>query len=81
MQLSDYIAQTEQVLSLVTRLAERGVGVLMISHNLVDVFQVADYINVLYLGQMVASVETSRTTSDDVVGYITGSKTYTEAAV
>ena len=71
------VAQTEQVLALVTRLAERGVGVLMISHNLVDVFQVADYINVLYLGQMVASVETSRTTSDDVVGYITGSKTYT----
>ena len=49
----------------------------MISHNLVDVFQVADYINVLYLGQMVAEVETSKTTSDDVVGYITGSKTYT----
>ena len=75
------VAQTEQVLALVKRLAERGVGVLMISHNLVDVFQVADYINVLYLGQMVASVETSKTTSDDVVGYITGSKTYTGAAV
>lgn len=72
------VAQTEQVLALVTRLAERGVGVLMISHNLVDVFQVADYINVLYLGQMVASVQTSHTTSDDVVGYITGSKTYIE---
>ncbi|GAA1447834.1 ATP-binding cassette domain-containing protein [Leifsonia poae] len=73
------VAQTEQVLSLVKRLAERGVGVLMISHNLVDVFQVADHINVLYLGQMVASVERSKTTSDDVVGYITGSKTYTGA--
>ena len=48
----------------------------MISHNLVDVFEVADYINVLYLGQMVASIEASKTTSDDVVGYITGSKTY-----
>jgi D-xylose transport system ATP-binding protein len=73
------VAQTEQVLSLVKRLAERDVGVLMISHNLVDVFQVADYISVLYLGQMVASVEASQTTSDDVVGYITGSKTYTGA--
>jgi D-xylose transport system ATP-binding protein len=70
------VAQTEQVLNLVKRLADSGVGVLMISHNLVDVFQVADYISVLYLGQMVASVEASRTTSDDVVGYITGSKTY-----
>ena len=71
------VAQTEQVLSLVKRLAEQGVGVLMISHNLVDVFQVADYISVLYLGQMVASIETKDTTSDAVVGYITGSKTYT----
>ncbi|HEY1531015.1 MAG TPA: ATP-binding cassette domain-containing protein [Galbitalea sp.] len=71
------VAQTEQVLSLVKRLAEQGVGVLMISHNLVDVFQVADYISVLYLGQMVASIETKDTNSDDVVGYITGSKTYT----
>ena len=71
------VAQTEQVLALVKRLAEQGVGVLMISHNLVDVFAVADYISVLYLGQMVASIEASKTTSDDVVGYITGSKTYT----
>jgi len=54
--------------------------VIMISHNLVDVFQVADYINVLYLGQMVAEIETANTTSDDVVGYITGSKTYGGAA-
>jgi D-xylose transport system ATP-binding protein len=75
------VAQTEQVLQLVKRLAEQGVGVLMISHNLVDVFQVADYISVLYLGQMVASIETKSTTSDDVVGYITGSKTYTGAHV
>ena len=69
------VAQTEQVLNLVKRLAEQGVAVIIISHNLVDVFAVADHINVLYLGQMVASVETSETTSDDVVGYITGTKT------
>lgn len=73
------VAQTEQVLSLVRRLADSGVAVIMISHNLIDVFAVADHINVLYLGQMVASVETSQTTSDDVVGYITGSKTYVGA--
>lgn len=69
------VAQTEQVLNLVKRLAEQGVAVIIISHNLVDVFAVADHINVLYLGQMVASLETSQTTSDDVVGYITGTKT------
>ncbi len=51
------VAQTEQVLALVRRLADQGVAVIMISHNLVDVFAVADYINVLYLGQMVASIE------------------------
>lgn len=68
------VAQTEQVLNLVRRLAEQGVAVIIISHNLVDVFAVADHINVLYLGQMVASIETKDTTSDEVVGYITGTK-------
>src|SRR5436305_11844122 len=70
------VAQTEQVLNLVRRLADQGVGVLIISHNLADVFQVADHINVLYLGSMVAQVETKETNNNDVVGYITGSKTY-----
>ena len=70
------VAQTEQVLALVKRLAEQGVAVIIISHNLHDVFKVADYVSVLYLGTMVASIPTSETTSDDVVGYITGSKSY-----
>jgi D-xylose transport system ATP-binding protein len=74
------VAQTEQVLHLVQRLAEQGVAVIIISHNLADVFAVADHINVLYLGQMVASVDTKDTTSDDVVGYITGTKTPTAGA-
>jgi D-xylose transport system ATP-binding protein len=69
------VAQTEQVLHLVSRLAEQGVAVILISHNLVDVFEVADHINVLYLGQMVASLDAKQTTRDDVVGYITGAKT------
>ncbi len=73
------VAQTEQVLNLVRTLADQGVAVIMISHNLQDVFAVADYINVLYLGQMVASVAASETNNDDVVGYITGSKTYAGA--
>src|SRR3954454_6604925 len=68
------VARTEQVLALVRRLAEAGVGVIIISHNLADVFEVADYINVLYLGQMVASLDAKQVSRDDVVGYITGTK-------
>ena len=70
------VAQTAQVLSLVPRLAEQGVAVIIISHNLADVFKVADYIAVLYLGTLVAELPTAETTYDDVIGYITGSKTY-----
>ena len=69
------VAQTEQVLALVRRLAASGVGVIIISHNLADVFEVADYINVLYLGTMVAQLKASETTYNDVIGYITGAKT------
>ena len=70
------VAQTEQVLNLVRRLAGSGVAVIIISHNLVDVFKVADDIAVLYLGRMVAQIETNKTNQSDVVGYITGTKTY-----
>jgi D-xylose transport system ATP-binding protein len=70
------VAQTEQVLALVRRLADNGLGVLLISHNLNDVFQVADEIAVLYLGTMVAQVETAKTNNNDVIGYITGLKTF-----
>ncbi|MRG61203.1 ATP-binding cassette domain-containing protein [Agromyces sp. CFH 90414] len=68
------VAQTEQVLQLVKRLAEQGVAVIIISHNLADVFEVADHVSVLYLGQMVASLEVAETTRDEVVGYITGTR-------
>lgn len=68
------VAQTAQVLALVRRLADQGVGVLIISHNLADVFQVCDYINVLYLGNMVAQLDAKATHYDDVIGYITGTK-------
>ena len=69
------VAQTEQVLQLVRRLADAGVAVLIVSHNLADVFKVADHINVLYLGSMVATLETTETDYNDVIGYITGIKT------
>ena len=68
------VAQTEQVLNLVKRLSEQGVAVILISHNLADVFEVADDIAVLYLGQMVAQINVADTTRDDVVGYITGTQ-------
>ena len=65
------VAQTEQVLLLVRRLAERGLGVVLISHNLNDVFQVADDIAVLYLGQLVAQVRRDEVTHGQVVELIT----------
>jgi ABC-type sugar transport system ATPase subunit len=48
------VAQTKMVLELVRRLADRGLAVLLISHNMNDVFQIADWIAVLYLGHLVA---------------------------
>lgn len=68
------VAQTEQVLNLVRRLADSGVAVIIISHNLQDVFKVCDDIAVLYLGRMVTQVDTDKTNQSDVVGYITGTK-------
>jgi D-xylose transport system ATP-binding protein len=68
------VAQTEQVLLLVRRLADNGLGVILISHNLNEVFQVADDIAVLYLGQMVAQVDAATTNRDRVVTAITTGK-------
>ncbi|HUW78272.1 MAG TPA: ATP-binding cassette domain-containing protein [Candidatus Nanopelagicaceae bacterium] len=68
------VAQTEQVLGLVRRLADSGVAVILISHNMQDVFAVADRIYVLYLGKMVAALNKDETNHNDIVGYITGTK-------
>jgi D-xylose transport system ATP-binding protein len=65
------VAQTEQVLKLVTRLAERNLGVVVISHNLADVFEVAHRIVVLRLGKRVATF-TGASTREEVVAAITG---------
>jgi D-xylose transport system ATP-binding protein len=65
------VAQTEQVLKLVKRLAERNLGVVVISHNLADVFEVADRIVVLRLGKRVANF-TAASTREEVVAAITG---------
>ncbi len=65
------VAQTRQVLDLVRRLADSGVGVVLISHNLTDVFEVADRITALYLGRVAADVATKDVTSQQVVELIT----------
>ena len=65
------VAQTRQVLDLVRRLAERGLAVVLISHNLHDIFEVADRITVLRLGQSVAVHDRASTTQQEVVHAIT----------
>jgi D-xylose transport system ATP-binding protein len=65
------VSQTEQVLKLVRRLADRGLAVVLISHNLNDIFEVADNIAVLYLGKMAAQVKRREVTRNQVVELIT----------
>jgi ABC-type sugar transport system ATPase subunit len=65
------VSQTRMVLDLVRRLAERGVAVLLVSHNLNDVFAVADRIAVLYLGRTVLQAPAAELDSQTVVDYMT----------
>jgi D-xylose transport system ATP-binding protein len=65
------VAQTEQVLALVQRLGEQGLAVILISHNLHDVFAVADRITVLRLGRNAGQFERRETTQQEVVAAIT----------
>jgi D-xylose transport system ATP-binding protein len=66
------VRQTAMVLDLVKRLRDRGYGVLVISHNLADVFQVADRIFVLRLGRKAGEFEAGEANQDQVVAAITG---------
>jgi D-xylose transport system ATP-binding protein len=68
------VAQTEQVLALIRRLREQGLGVVVITHNLHEVFEIADRIIVLRLGRRVATFEHATTTPEDVVAAITGAR-------
>lgn len=68
------VAQTEQVLKLVRRLADKGLTVVLISHNLNDVFEVADRISVLYLGRMAAQVKVKEVSRNGVVELITSGR-------
>lgn len=68
------VAQTRQVLDLVRRLAEKGLAVIIISHNLHDIFEVADRITVMRLGESVAELMTKDTNQQLVVEAITAGK-------
>ncbi|MEW9530289.1 ATP-binding cassette domain-containing protein [Microbispora sp. NPDC049125] len=68
------VAQTAQVLELVRRLADNGLAVILISHNMNDVFAVSDRIAALYLGRMAAQVKTADVTHSQVVELITSGR-------
>jgi D-xylose transport system ATP-binding protein len=70
------VAQTAQVLALIKRLREQGLAVLVISHNLADVFEVTDKIAVLRLGKNSATFDTATASQEEVVSAITGVGAY-----
>jgi D-xylose transport system ATP-binding protein len=75
------VAQTRQVLELVKRLAEQGLAVVLVSHNLMDVFEVANRITVLRLGRNVGVYDRDATTQQEIVQAITaGAPVASEAA-
>ena len=68
------VAQTRQVLDLVRRLADQGLGVVLISHNMNDVFEVSDRITALFLGRVAADLKTSETNNSQIVELITSGR-------
>lgn len=74
------VAQQKQVLDLIKRLREAGLAVIVITHNVSDVFQVADVAIVMRLGLRVAKLRVADVTPEDVVAAITGAREFVEAA-
>jgi D-xylose transport system ATP-binding protein len=68
------VAQTRQVLDLVRRLADQGRGVVLISHNMNDVLEVADRVVALYLGRVAAEVESKNSSVTQIVELITSGR-------
>jgi D-xylose transport system ATP-binding protein len=66
------VAQTHEVLELIKRLREQGLGVVLISHNLANVFEVADRITVLRLGRYVGTYQAGSTSHEQLVAFMTG---------
>jgi D-xylose transport system ATP-binding protein len=75
------VAQTRQVLDLVLRLREQGLAVILITHNMQNVFEVADKASVMRRGRRVARFMIKDTSPDDVVAAITGARTFEGADV
>jgi D-xylose transport system ATP-binding protein len=73
------VAQTRMVLDLIKTLSGRGVAVLVVSHNLVDVFEVADRIAVLYLGHLAVAGPASEFNRQNAVEYMTTGNAKTAA--
>ena len=69
------VAQTAEVLNLVERLRENGLGVILISHNMSDVMAVADRVSVLRLGRNNGIFDVSQTNSQEIIAAITGATT------
>src|SRR5919202_77252 len=72
------VVQTRNVLDLIRRVREEGLAVVLISHNMPEVFEVADRIEVLRLGTRVASLRPREVTMEDVVAAMTGALTFHE---
>jgi D-xylose transport system ATP-binding protein len=68
------VAQTRQVLNLIRQLRENGLAIVVISHNLADIFEVVDRVIVLRLGRRVGSFDIASTTPEKVVAAITGAE-------
>lgn len=68
------VAQTRQVLALIRRLREQGLAVVVISHNLADVFEVVDRVIVLRLGRRVGTFDIKNTTPEQIIASITGAE-------
>ena len=68
------VAQTRQVLDLVRRLADQGLGVVLISHNMNDVMEVADRVVALYLGRVAAEVLKTESSTTQIVELITAGR-------
>ena len=66
------VRQTAQVLDLIKRLRDQGQGVVVVSHNLANVFAVADRIFVLRLGQQAGDFDSAEVSEETVVATITG---------
>jgi D-xylose transport system ATP-binding protein len=75
------VAQTRQVLDLVLRLRDQGLAVIIITHNMQNVFEVAEKASVMRLGRRVAKFVIKDASPDDVVAAITGARTFETADV